>query len=393
MRVLLFTGKGGVGKTTAAAATAAAAAARGSKTLVLSTDPAHSLADALAVPLGATPTEIATGLYGMQVDAQAAFERTWREVQTYLLGLLERAGVDALQAEELTVLPGAEEVLALLELRAQVASGRYDLVVVDCAPTGETLRLLALPEALTWYVERVFPAQRRALKAVRPLLSRVSGPAVPTEDVFDAALRLHRELLGVRAVLTHPDTSVRLVLTPEQVVVAEARRTLTSLALYGYRVDALVANRVFPASDEPFLAGWVAAQAAQLEVVRADAGGLPVLVSPYLQGEPVGLAALVALGEALYDGADPAGAAPDEELLSVARTADGFSLSMALPLARHEDLDLSRSGDELVVTVAGHRRVLALPSALRRCTVAGAVLSGGRLVVRFEPDPDLWMRT
>ena len=393
MRVLLFTGKGGVGKTTASAATAAAAAARGSKVLVLSTDPAHSLADALGVALTGEPTEVDTGLYAMQVDVQAAFERTWRDVQGYLLRLLERAGVDALQAEELTVLPGAEEVLALLEVTRQVTCGPWDLVVVDCAPTGETLRLLALPAALTWYVERVFPAQRRALKAVRPLLSRVSGPAVPTEDVFDAALRLHRELLGVRAVLTHPDTSVRLVLTPEQVVVAEARRTLTSLALYGYRVDALVANRVFPASDEPFLAGWVAAQAAQLDVVRADAGGLPVLVSPYLQGEPVGLPALVALGEALYGGADPAGAAPTEELLSVARTADGFSLSMALPLARHEELDLSRAGDELVITVAGHRRVLALPSALRRCTVAGAVLSGGRLVVRFEPDPDLWMRT
>ena len=392
MRVLLFTGKGGVGKTTASAATAAAAAVRGSKVLVLSTDPAHSLADALGVPLTGEPTEVDTGLYAMQVDVQAAFERTWRDVQGYLLGLLERAGVDALQAEELTVLPGAEEVLALLEVTRQVTTGPWDLVVVDCAPTGETLRLLALPEALSWYVERVFPAQRRALKAVRPLLSRVSGPAVPTEGVFDAALRLHRELLGVRAVLTDPQTSVRLVLTPEQVVVAEARRTLTSLALYGYRVDALVANRVFPPSDEPFLAGWVAAQAAQLAVVRADAGALPVLVSPYLESEPVGLTALAALGEALYAGADPAGAAPDEELLGVARTADGFSLSMALPLARHEDLDLSRSGDELVVTVAGHRRVLALPSALRRCTVAGAVLTDGRLVVRFEPDPELWMR-
>ena len=392
MRVLLFTGKGGVGKTTASAATAAAAAVRGSKVLVLSTDPAHSLADALGVALTGEPTEVDTGLYAMQVDVQAAFERTWRDVQGYLLGLLERAGVDALQAEELTVLPGAEEVLALLEVTRQVTTGPWDLVVVDCAPTGETLRLLALPEALSWYVERVFPAQRRALKAVRPLLSRVSGPAVPTEGVFDAALRLHRELLGVRAVLTDPQTSVRLVLTPEQVVVAEARRTLTSLALYGYRVDALVANRVFPPSVEPFLAGWVAAQAAQLAVVRADAGALPVLVSPYLESEPVGLEALAALGEALYAGADPAGPAPEEELLSVARTADGFSLSMALPLARHEDLDLSRSGDELVVTVAGHRRVLALPSALRRCTVAGAVLTDGRLVVRFEPDPELWMR-
>ncbi len=392
MRLLLFTGKGGVGKTTASAATAAAAAARGSKTLVLSTDPAHSLADALGTPLTGDPIEVDTGLYAMQVDTQAAFERTWRDVQGYLLGLLERAGVDALQAEELTVLPGAEEVLALLEVTRQVTTGPWDLVVVDCAPTGETLRLLALPEALSWYVERVFPAQRRALRAVRPLLSRVSGPAVPRDDLFDAVERLHRELLQVRAVLTDPSTSVRVVLTPEAVVVAEARRTLTSLALYGYRVDALVANRVFPTgSDEPFLAGWAASQAEQLAAVRADAGGLPVLVSPYRPAEPVGLADLTALGRQLYGSADPAAGGNVDELVAVARTADGFELSLALPLARRDELQLGRSGDELVVTVAGHRRVLALPSALRRCLVAGAVLREGRLLVRFEPDPALWM--
>jgi arsenite-transporting ATPase len=291
------------------------------------------------------------------------------------------------------VLPGAEEVLALLEVTRQATSGPWDLVVVDCAPTGETLRLLALPEALTWYVDRVFPAQRRALRAVRPLLSRVSGPVVPRDDVFDAVERLHRELVQVRAVLTSPSTSVRLVLTPEAVVVAEARRTLTSLALYGYRVDGLLANRVFPSSADPFLAGWAGAQAAQLDAVRADAGGLPVLVSPYRAVEPVGLAALTAFGQQLYGDTDPAADCVDlPELLEVRRSSEGFELSLALPLARREDLDLTRTGDELAVTVGGHRRVLALPSALRRCTVAGASLSDGRLVVRFEPDPALWMR-
>ncbi len=393
MRVLLFTGKGGVGKTTASAATAAAAAARGSKVLVLSTDPAHSLGDALGVPLGSTPLEVDTGLYAMQVDAQRAFEQSWREIQSYLTAVLARAGVDALQAEELTVLPGAEEVLALLEVTRQATTGPWDLVVVDCAPTGETLRLLALPEALTWYVDRVFPAQRRALRAVRPLLSRVSGPTVPHEDVFDAVERLHRELLQVRAVLTAATTSVRVVLTPEAVVVAEARRTLTALALYGYRVDGLVANRVFPPSEDPFVAGWAAAQAAQLEAVRADAGGLPVLVAPYRAVEPVGLAALTEVGRELYGDADPAPVPTDlPDLLDVQPSSDGFALTLALPLARREDLDLTRTGDELAVTVAGHRRVLALPSALRRCTVAGASLKDGRLVVRFEPDPALWMR-
>ena len=392
MRVLLFTGKGGVGKTTASAATAAVAAARGRKTLVLSTDPAHSLADALGVPLGGAPTEVDTGLYGMQVDAQAAFERTWRDIQAYLVDVLARAGVDALQAEELTVLPGAEEVLALLALRDQVASGLWDLVVVDCAPTGETLRLLALPDALSWYVEKVFPAQRRALRAVRPLLHRVSGPVVPQDGVFDAVERLHGQLLEVRALLTSPSTSVRVVLTPEQVVVAEARRTLTSLALYGYRVDALLANRVFPAeARDPWVAGWVRAQEVQLDAVRRDAPDLPLRVSPYLAGEPVGLAALTSLGEQLYGDDEPdAPAAAGDDLLRVERTSDGFAMSFALPLARSEDLSLARTGDELVLTVAGHRRVLALPSALRRCVVVGATLADGRLRVRFEPDPDLW---
>jgi len=392
VRVLLFTGKGGVGKTTTAAATAALAAARGRKTLVLSTDTAHSLADAFGVTIGAEPTEVDTGLYAVQVDTQAAFERTWRDVQDYLRGVLERAGVDALQAEELTVLPGAEQVLALLELRRQVASGRFDLVVVDCAPTGETLRLLALPEALRWYVEKVFPSQRRALRAVRPLLSRVSGPAVPHDSVFDAVSRLHAELSEVRELLTAPTTSVRLVLTPEAVVVAEARRTLISLALYGYRVDGLVANRVFAASasGDGWTAGWVAAQQEQLEAVRRDTAPLPLLESIYAPGEPVGLEALTDLGAALYGDADPTGSSPGQELVAVTRDRDGFLLSVALPLARLEDVDLARSGDELVVTIVGHRRLLELPSALRRCTVGGARLVSGRLVVRFEPDPSLW---
>ena len=388
MRVLLFTGKGGVGKTTTAAATAVHAASRGLKTLVLSTDPAHSLADALGVDLGPEPTLVEPGLLAMQVDSQRAFERSWRDVQTYLREVLERAGVDALQADELTVLPGAEEVLALLELRSQAASGRYDVIVVDCAPTGETLRLLALPEALAWYVEKVFPAHRRVMKAVRPLMSRVA--TLPGDGVFEAVARLHADLADVRDLLTSDQTSVRLVLTPEAVVAAETRRTLTSLALYGYRVDGLIANRVLPTSDDPWMAGWVEAQAAQLAAVRADVAPLTVRESPYAATEPVGVEALLAIADALYVDSDPLEVLDVAELVTVERDSDGFLLSVALPLARLEDLDLARSGDELVMTVAGHRRLLALPSALRRCDIAGARLVDGRLVVRFEPDPSLW---
>jgi arsenite/tail-anchored protein-transporting ATPase len=396
VRVLLFTGKGGVGKTTAAASAAALAASRGRKTLVVSTDAAHSLGDALGTALGPEPTEIDAGLYGMQVDAQRRLEETWREVQDYLLSVLERSGVNPLEAEEMTVLPGAEEVLALLAVRDQVASGRFDAVVVDCAPTAETLRLLALPEALGWYMERIFPAHRRVARALNPLLTRTGSAAVPSDTVFEAVQRLHGELAEVRALLTDSrSASVRLVLTPEAVVVAEARRTLTALALHGYRVDAVVANRVFPAEGaDEWRAGWVAAQQVQLDDVRASFAGLPLHLTPYRASEPLGLDELTRVGVETYGDDDPmALAEPVDELVRVDRTDDGFNLSLALPLADRSAIDLVRSGDELVVTVGGQRRLLALPSALRRCDVTGAALRDGRLGVSFVPDPALWMRT
>ena len=395
MRVLLFTGKGGVGKTTAAAGTALLAADRGLKTLVLSTDPAHSLADALDVAAGPEPQEMLPGLYVQQVDAQRRLERSWWDIQQYLLSVLDSAGVDRLEAEELTVLPGAEEVLALLEVRDQVRSGRWDVVIVDCAPTAETLRLLALPEALGWYMERVFPVERRVLRTLRPVLGRAVGVPMPAERVLDAVERFHAELAEVRDVLTDAGTSVRLVLTPESVVVAEARRTLTSLALYGYRVDGVVANRVFPdAAGDAWRSGWVAAQQPLLADVEASFAPLPVFRSPYHAAEPVGSAALLAFAEAAYGDNDPFAQPPESDVLRVVRDGDMFHLSLSLPFADRDHTDLARKGDELLLTVGGHRRILALPSALRRCEVVGAALRDGRLTVTFAPalrdavDPD-----
>ena len=400
MRVVLFTGKGGVGKTTAAAGTAAYAARSGLKTLVLSTDTAHSLGDALQIvgpTSGAEPVEVDAGLHLLQLDPQRRFERSWNELRDYLLTVLDSAGVDAVAAEELMVLPGAAEVLALLEVRDQVRSGRWDLVVVDCAPTAETLRLLALPEALGWYLDRLAPGQRRLARSLRPILGRASGLPTPADGVIDAVGRLTDQLREVRGVLTDPGTSVRLVLTPEAVVVAEARRSLTSLSLFGYRVDAVVANRVFPAAGaDTWRAGWVAAQSAQLAEVEASFGSLPVLRAPYRATEPVGFDQLADFASDLYgtaesfDALGPPDAASAVDPLLVERSGEEFVLSLALPFAERSELDLVRSGDELVLTVGPYRRILALPSALRRCTVVGAALRDGRLRIRFEPDPALW---
>ncbi|GAA0972211.1 ArsA family ATPase [Acrocarpospora macrocephala] len=381
MRILLFTGKGGVGKTTAAAATATLAARRGLKTLVVSTDTAHSLADALAVPPSGEPVEAAPGLYLQQVDTQRSLERHWGELQDYARSAFHELGLDEITSEEVTVLPGAEEIIALLELREQARTGRWDVIVVDCAPTAETLRLLALPEALDWHVSRLLPIGRRLLKALGPLVRHVAKVSAPEESVLSAGERLHRGLLAVRELLTGDNASVRLVLTPEAVVVAEARRTLTSLSLYGYRVDAVIANRVFPAGGaDEWRARWVEAQTRQLADVHASFAPLPILTVPYLPAEPVGVDALAEVGDALYGEHDPFAAPTGEPPMRI--SAD--ELTLWLPLADKSDVDLARKGDELIVTAGSYRRVIALPAALARRTVASAALQDGHLRVTFE---------
>jgi arsenite-transporting ATPase len=389
-RIILFTGKGGVGKTTSAAGTATLAARRGERTLVLSTDAAHSLADAFGEPIGAEATRVADNLWVHQVDAQRRFERSWGDIQGYLMSVLDSAGVDPITAEELTVIPGAEEVLALLELRTHALSGDWDVIIVDCAPTAETLRLLALPEALNWYMTRVFGMQRRVVKALRPVLSRAAGVPMPEDSVFEAVERLHHDLEEVQQILTDKDASVRLVLTPETVVVAEARRSLTTLSLYGYRVDGVIANRVFPSDGaDVWRDAWVEAQRSVLAEVRQSFVDLPIWMSSYQPGEPVGADALAAFAEAAYDGADPLGTPTGEGPMTITRTDGEAVLRMALPFAEKKDVDLARHGDELVVTVGSYRRLLALPAALARHTVTGARVGSGSLQVKFRIDQDI----
>ena len=386
MRILLFTGKGGVGKSTLAAATACATAAAGRRTLVLSTDAAHSLADALDVSATTEPTEVAPRLWVQHVDAQERFERSWREVQGYLLSVLDAAGVDRVAAEELTVIPGAEEVLALLEVRAQARSGEWDVLVVDCAPTAETLRLLALPEALGWYMDRVHPAQRRVVKALKPVLSRAAGVPMPGDPFFDGIERLHAELDDVRAILTGPESSVRLVLTPESVVLAEARRAYTYLSFFGYSVDAAIVNRVFPdeGADE-WRSTWAAAQRAVLADAADSFAGLDLRTSAYRGSEPVGHDELLDLAATVYGDSDPLGGGGVRSPMDVRSHEGGVVMSLPLPLATRDDVRLARKGDELVVSVASYRRLLTLPTGLARHEVAGARVHEGQLQVRFTP--------
>lgn len=399
MRILLFTGKGGVGKSTTAAGTAALAASRGLRTLVLSTDAAHSLADAYGVTEGLTghgaaePTQIAENLFLQQVDAQLRFEQSWADIQRYLLSVLDVVGVDPVAAEELTVIPGAEEVFALLELRHQARSGDWDVVVLDCAPTAETLRLLALPEALSWYMTRFLPFQRKMVKALKPVLTKAAGGVpMPGDTVFDAVERLHAELDDVRQLLSGPDASVRLVMTPERIVLAEARRSYTTLSLYGYRVDGVVANRVFPSDDaDDWRAGWVEAQKGVLAETDASFAGLQVWRSLYRTREPVGVEALRDFAAEVYGDADPLALPAGEGPFTLQRTETGAIVHLALPGVDRDQVQLARNGDDLVVTVGSYRRLMTLPSGLARLRIAGAKVDGSELKVRFverEEAPD-----
>ncbi|MGW5745784.1 ArsA family ATPase [Amycolatopsis sp. NPDC003861] len=368
MRILLCTGKGGVGKTTLAAATGAALAARGRKTLVVSTDPAHSLGDAFGSPLGAEPSEVDSLLSGVQVDSRTLVDATWEGLRGELRAVLAGAGLDTLDAEELTVLPGVDELLALTEVRRLAEDGPWETVVVDCGPTAETLRLLALPEAVSGYLTRVFG--RRVSEPIR---------------------RLGAHLDGLRALLTDPSvTTVRLVLTPERVVVAEARRTLSSLALRGIAVDGLIANRLMPAPGlwRGGAASWLRTRRTQQDAVLAElaaAGIAPIARVEHRAVEPVGLPALLEIAAELYRGEDPlaGNGTPVTPLLRVRPAAGGYTLRVAIPLARDAEVDLARVDDDLAITVDGFRRLIALPEPLRPCRITGAESDADGLVVHL----------
>jgi arsenite/tail-anchored protein-transporting ATPase len=396
-RVLLFTGKGGVGKTSLASATAIRAAADGARVLVTSTDAAHSLADALDVPLGDRPTPIDLGghavadgsLQAQQIDAQDRLERHWGDVRAYLSALLSWGGLGELAAEELMLVPGLDELFALIDLRRQVANGGYDLVVVDCAPTAETLKLLALPDALRFYADRMLGPGRRLVRGVSAL-ALPRGPAgttlpLPEDAVFASVGRLHEELAAVHDLLTDTERcSVRLVVNPERLVLAEAQRSATTLSLFGYGIDAVLVNRVLPDTvTDPFLTRWQAQQRDHLERAEAAFGPTPLLRAPLLAEEPVGIDGLRALAGALYGDRDPLAQLHRNEPLAITATDEGHLLRIALPFATDDDLDLHRRNGELHLKVAGVRRNLALPAALRRCTVSGARLDDGWLEVRF----------
>ena len=399
-RIVVHTGKGGVGKTTISAATALAAARAGHRTLVLSADPAHSLGDVLAHRLTGEPAPIAgcPGLHAAQLDTMTRFEQGWQTIRDYLVRVLAVSGLAEVQAEELVAFPGTEDVTALLEVQRYAQSGEFDVVVVDCAPSASTLRLLTLPETLRFYADKIASTPMRLLRTVAAARTALVAPG---QAVRDAVGDLLADLARARSLLADPETtSIRLVLTPEPVVLAEARRLRTSLALHGFGIDTVLVNRVLPDdAGGAYLDAWVAAQRGVLSEIDESFADVVVLRVPAAPGGPMGPGALSDLAADVFDGDPLAHRAAPAGLTVGRRDGGGFRLELPLPHVSRGELSLARAGDDLVITLDGQRRRLALPAVLRRCAVTGATLvgvdgdsgaAGGALAVDFEPDPARW---
>lgn len=390
-RTILYTGKGGVGKTSVAACTGRACARAGLRTLLISTDPAHSLSDSLGVELGSEPSAAGENLWGLQVSAQDEMERHWSAVQEWLAELFLERGIDRISAEELTVPPGMDELFSLLRLRGAHAAGEWDAIVVDCAATGETLRLLSFPDVARWWIEKVFPMERQILGAAGPLARALLDIPIPTHGVFADIRRLSENLIALNEILTdRSHASLRLVMNPEKMVISEAMRTFTYLNMYGYLTDAVVVNRVFPSEVGAYFAGWRAVQEEHLELVRSAFAPVPVLCAPYFEREVVGAEMLDRLAEAIFTrpGLDPAGVLHDSVTQQLEVGEAGATLRLALPLARKSDVSLKKIGLELIVRVDGHKRTITLPSAMVGFRPAAASLEDGVLEIAFDAGGD-----
>jgi arsenite-transporting ATPase len=386
VRIILFTGKGGVGKTILAAATALACARGGAKTLVISTDAAHSLSDAFEVELGDDPVPVTGSLFGQEVSAQAQVEKRWGDIQDYLTSFLHAQGISEIEAEELSVLPGMEELFSLMEIRRYHRTGEYEVVVVDCAPTGETLRLLSAPEATSWYLKHIFPVQRRAAQVVRPVADRILPFPFPEDTVFGAMKRLTEQLAEMKEILADTrSTTIRLVVNPEKMVIKEAQRAYTFFNLFGFGVDAILLNRLIPAQvNDPYFRQWKSLQKAYRRLVEESFAPLPILPVELFDQEIVGLDLLTRVAAQAYGKRDPAAVFIDTPAMVTGKCDHGFSLSLSLPFVKKRDLDLSQNGEELIVRVGGFKRNILLPRSLAGSRVKRATFEGQRLVLLFE---------
>jgi arsenite-transporting ATPase len=389
MRLILMTGKGGVGKTSVAAATGLRCAELGYKTLVLSTDPAHSLADSFDMELGHDPRLVRPNLWGAELDALIELESNWGAVKRYITEVLQARGLDGIEAEELAILPGMDEIFGLVRMKRHYDEGTYDVLIIDSAPTGTALRLLSLPEVGGWYMRKFYKPFQGISAALRPLVEPIFKPiagfSLPTNEVMDAPYEFYEQIEALEKVLTdNTQTSVRLVTNPEKMVIKESLRAHAYLSLYNVSTDLVIANRIIPNSvTDPFFQRWKENQEQYKQEIHDNFRPLPVKEVPLYSEEMCGLEALDRLKETLYADEDPAQVYYKENTVRMVQENNQYSLELYLPGIAKDQIQLSKTGDELNVRIGNHRRNLVLPQALAALQPAGAKMDDDYLKIRF----------
>jgi arsenite/tail-anchored protein-transporting ATPase len=390
MRVILMTGKGGVGKTSVAAATGLRCAELGYKTLVLSTDPAHSLADSFDLEMGHEPRQVRPNLWGAELDALMELEGNWGAVKRYITQVLQARGLEGVQAEELAILPGMDEIFGLVRMKRHYDEGTYDVLIIDSAPTGTALRLLSLPEVGGWYMRKFYkPLQGMSVALrpiVEPLFRPIAGFSLPDRDVMDAPYEFYEKIEALEKVLTdNKQTSVRLVTNPEKMVIKESLRAHSYLSLYNVSTDLVVANRIIPDTvSDPFFQRWKDNQKLYKQSIYDDFHPLPVKEVPLFSEEMCGLEALERLKETLYKDEDPTQVYYQENTIRVVQQERDYCLELYLPGVPKEQVQLNKTGDELNIRIGNHRRNLVLPQALAALQPAGAKMEEDYLKIRFS---------
>jgi arsenite-transporting ATPase len=390
MRIILFTGKGGVGKTTVSAATAVKCANLGYKTLVLSTDSAHSLADSFDIEIGNQPTLITDNLHGEEIDINYEIKRNWGPIQNFMQDFLKYRGFGSIIAEELSVFPGMEEVFSLLQLKDFYVEDSYDVIIIDCAPTGDAFRLLAVPDIAKWYMERIFNVERILLKAVRPVAKRLVDMPLPSDSVFESMEGLYKNLIGMKELLTDIEiSSIRLVINPEKMVIKESQRAFTFLNLFGFSVDAIIANRIIPEDvKDPFYSKWKDIQKKHLTEADESFRPLPIFYLNLLDQEITGIELLSKIGDNLYDRKDPTEVFYNEKPIDITESNGSYCLCIKLPFATKENIDMWKKGEELVIKVDKYKRNIHLPRFLTSLKMGNVTMEGKELKIRFGGEGD-----
>jgi len=386
MRVILFTGKGGVGKTTIAAASAMRVAELGHKTLVVSTDAAHSLGDSFDVKLGNSPTKVADKLWAQEVNVLEEIAANWKTVQEYMASFFKSRGVEDILAEEMAVLPGMDELFGLLHLHRAKQTNQYDCVIVDCAPTGQTLRLLSLPEVSRWWMQKIFPVERKVAKTLRMMRKKTILTIPVPDDALYASIQVLFDNIGaLKELLADPKkTSVRIVLNPEKIILEETQRAYTYLNLYGYPVDCVIANRILPDEvTDSYFSSWRKTQSKYMSKIESVFSPLPVLRSKLMRSEIVGTKRLSKLGKYIYGSDDPSRIYYDQIPQQVITEQDGYVLIIQLPFVKKASLDILRNEDQLTVRIGNYRREILLPATLSLLQIGKAKLESNELRIAF----------